>query len=228
MRSVEALVRREHPDRLIAPSEFIPHVEQTPVVRALTLAVAADGLRRLAEWETVGHSLGVAINVPYRLIDDAELVSGIADLLESTGVAPERLTLEVVPSGAGAGAEVDRFVVKRLRGLGVRLSLDDLGRASSVAAIRMLPLDEVKIDAMFLHEAGRGGRSDAIVSSFVELAHRLGVETVAEGVESRLAWEAAAELGCDFAQGFYLGYPMPPKKLAEWLSGTWPVASVVA
>ena len=227
VRSVEALVRREHPDRLITPSEFIPHVEQTPVVRALTLAVAADGLRRLAEWEAVGHSLGVAINVPYRLIDDAELVSGLVDLLESTGVAPERLTLEVVPSGAGAGAEVDRFVVKRLRDLGIRLSLDDLGRASSVAAIRMLPLDEVKIDVMFLHDAGRGGRSDAIVSSFVELAHRLGVETVAEGVESRLAWEAAAQLGCDLAQGFYLGYPMPPKKLAEWLSDTWPIASVV-
>ena len=227
VRGVEALVRRAHHDRLVAPAEFIPHVEQTPLVRSLTLAVAEDAFRRLEEWEAVGHKLGVAVNVPYRLIDDAKLVSGLADLLGSTRVAPERLTLEVVPSGPGAGAEVDRFVLTRLRALGVRLSLDDLGRASSVAAIRMLPLDQVKIDAMFLHDVGRGGRSDAIVGALVELAHRLGVETVAEGVESRLAWETAAELGCDFAQGFYLGYPMPAKKLADWLSGTWPVASIV-
>ena len=148
--------------------------------------------------------------MPYRLVDDPELVGGIAALLDDTGVDPARLTLEIVPSGPGAGSELDLFVVKRLRGLGVRLSLDDLGRASSVAAIRTLPLDQVKIDAMFLHDVGRGGRSDAIVRSLVELAHRLGLETVAEGVESRLAWEAAAALGRDYAQGFFLGHPMPP------------------
>ena len=87
----------------------------------------------------------------------------------------------------------------------------------------MLPLDQVKIDAMFLHEAGRGGRADAIVRSLVELAHGLGLETVAEGVESRLAWDAVGALGCDLAQGFYFGHPMPARKLTEWLAGSWPV-----
>jgi diguanylate cyclase (GGDEF)-like protein len=224
VRAAEALVRRAHHDRLVTPSEFIPHIEQTPLVRSLTLAVVSDALRRLDEWRAVGYSLDVAVNVPYRMIDDPELVSGLAALLESSGVDPQRLTLEVVPSGRGAGATLDRFVIKRLRGLGVRLSLDDLGRASSVAAIRTLPLDQVKIDAMFLHDVGRGGREDAIVRSLVELAHRLGLETVAEGVESRLAWDAAASLGCDYAQGFYLGHPMPAGRLAEWLAGTWPIA----
>jgi diguanylate cyclase (GGDEF)-like protein len=223
--AAEALVRRAHPDRLVTPSEFIPHVEQTPLVRALTLAVATDALGRVDEWERDGHHLDVAVNVPYRMIDDPELVTGLANLLESSGVEPSRLTLEVIPSGPGAGGELDRLVVNRLRGLGLRLSLDDLGRASSVAAIRTLPLDQVKIDAMFLHDLGRGGRSDAIVRSLVELAHRLGLETVAEGIESRLAWDAAATLGCDFAQGFYLGHPMPAGKLSEWLAGTWPIVT---
>ncbi len=221
--AAEALVRRAHPDRLVSPSEFIPHIEQTPLARALTLAVAADALRRVDEWHAAGFRIDVAVNVPYRLIDDPALVLGLEQLLDASHVDPQRLTLEVVPSGPGAGSEIDRLVVKRLRNLGLRLSLDDRGRASSVAAIRMLPLDQVKIDAMFLHDVGRGGRSDAIVASLVELAHRLGLETVAEGVENRIAWEAAASLGCDYAQGFYLGHPMPAGKLIEWLSGTWPV-----
>ena len=92
----------------------------------------------------------------------------------------------------------------------MRLSLDDLGRASSVAAIRTLLLDQVKIDAMFLHEAGRGGPRgrDRPRRSSVS-RYGLGLETVAEGVESKVAWEAALSLGCDLAQGFYLGHPMP-------------------
>jgi diguanylate cyclase (GGDEF)-like protein len=224
--AVEALVRRIRGDRLIGPSEFVPHVERTPLVRTLTLAVAKDALRRLHEWEGRGHQLDASINVPYRMIDDGELVLGLERLLEGADVAPERLILEVVPSGPAAGSELDATVVRRLRSLGVRLSLDDLGRASSVAAIRMLPLDQVKIDSMFLHEAGRGGRADAIVRSLVELAHGLGLETVAEGVESKLAWEAAVALGCDLAQGFFLGHPMPANKLADWLTGTWPVVAI--
>jgi diguanylate cyclase len=224
--AVEALVRRIRGDSLVGPSEFVPHVERTPLVRTLTLAVARDALRRLHEWEGRGHRLDASVNVPYRMIDDGELVLGLERLLEGADVAPERLILEVVPSGPAAGSELDATVVRRLRSLGVRLSLDDLGRASSVAAIRMLPLDQVKIDSMFLHEAGRGGRADAIVRSLVELAHGLGLETVAEGVESKLAWEAAVALGCDLAQGFYLGHPMPAQKLADWLSGTWPVVAI--
>jgi diguanylate cyclase (GGDEF)-like protein len=228
VRAVEALVRRIRADRLVAPSEFVPHIERTPLVRRLTLAVAADALRRLGEWDAVGHRLSASVNVPYRMLDDPDLVSGIAALLDGSAIAPERLTIEVVPSGPGAGSELDLSVVARLHDLGVRLSLDDLGRASSVAAIRILPLDQVKIDTMFLHEAGRGGRADAIVRAFVGLAHNLGLETVAEGVESRLAWEAVGDLGCDLAQGFYLGYPMPAARFTEWLTGSWPVVAMNA
>jgi diguanylate cyclase (GGDEF)-like protein len=226
IRAVEALVRRLRANRLVAPSEFLPHIERTPLVRRLTLAVAADALQRVQEWDSQGHRLDVAVNVPYRMLDDTELVLGLRALLEDSSIDPTRLTLEVVPSGPGAGAALDAVTLRQLRDLGVKLSLDDLGRASSVAAIRTLPLDQVKIDAMFLHDAGRSGRADAIVRSLVELARELGLETVAEGVESRLAWDAAATLGCDLAQGFHFGHPMPAKKLADWLSGSWPVVAL--
>jgi diguanylate cyclase len=226
IQAVEALVRRMRSDRLVGPSEFVPHLERTPLVRTLTIAVAKDALARLADWDRDGHRLDVAVNVPYRLIDDPDLVAGLGRLLSDSPIEPRRLTLEIVPSGPGAGSELNEAVVSRLRALGVKLSLDDLGRASSVAAIRMLQLDQVKIDAMFLHDAGRGGRADAIVRSLVELAHGLGLETVAEGVESRMAWDAAAALGCDLAQGFYFGHPMSAPKLSEWLSGSWPAVAL--
>jgi diguanylate cyclase (GGDEF)-like protein len=227
VRAVEALVRRAHDDRLVSPSQFIPYVEGSPVVRALTLAVTSDALRRLEEWEGRGHRLEAAVNVPYRLLDDEELVTGVRALLESTEIEAWRLTLEIVPSGPGAGSAVDEKQVERLRRLGVRLSLDDLGRASSIAAIRTLPLDQAKIDAMFLHHVGRDGRSSAIVHSLVELSHRLGLEVVAEGIETRLAWDTAARLGCDRGQGFFLGHPLPPDELVEWLERQWPVVNAV-
>ena len=226
IQAVEALVRRQRADGLVAPSEFVPHLERTPLVRTLTLAVASDALARLAEWDDEGHELGAAVNLPYRMLDDPDLVEGLGRLLDRSAIDPARLTLEIVPSGPGAGSELDDDVVSRLRALGVKLSLDDLGRASSVAVIRMLQLDQVKIDSLFLHEVGRGGRADAIVRSLVELAHGLGLETVAEGVESRMAWDAAAALGCDLAQGFYFGHPMPARKLSEWLAGSWPAVSL--
>jgi diguanylate cyclase (GGDEF)-like protein len=226
VRAVEALVRRAHPDRLVGPSEFIPHVERSPVVRSLTLAVAADALKRLREWDLRGHQLEAAVNVPYRMLDDAELITGLRGLLDAMEIDPERLTLEIVPSGPGAGSGVDEREIDRLRRLGVRLSLDDLGRASSIAAIRTLPLDQAKIDAMFLHGVGRDERSQAIVRSLVELAHELGLEVVAEGVETRLAWDMAARLGCDRGQGFYLGHPLPAHELSEWLEREWPVVAL--
>ncbi|HEY1315839.1 MAG TPA: EAL domain-containing protein [Gaiella sp.] len=228
VRAVEALVRRAHTDRLIGPSEFIPHVERSPVVRSLTLAVAADVLRHLVEWDRRGHRLEAAVNVPYRMLDDEELITGLRGLLDKIGIEPHRLTLEVVPSGPGAGSSIDEKQVKRLRRLGVRLSLDDLGRASSIAAIRTLPLDQAKIDAMFLHNLGRDQRSRAIVRSLVELAHELGLEVVAEGIETRLAWDTAAQLGCDRGQGFYFGHPLTAHELAEWLEREWPIVVDVA
>ena len=188
----------------------------SPVVRTLTLAVASDVLRRLVEWDRRGHRLEAAVNVPYRMLDDEELITGLRELLEKTGIEPERLTLEVVPSGPGAGSSIDEKQIKRLRRVGVRLSLDDLGRASSIAAIRTLPLDQAKIDAMFLHNLGRDERSRAIVRSLVELAHELRLEVVAEGIETRLAWETAAQLGCDRGQGYYFGHPLSAHELAAW------------
>jgi len=225
---VEALVRRQHPARgLIAPAEFVPHVERTPLIRALTLHVISKALNASSGWSGAAGPIGVSVNVPYRTVDDAALAEGILAILQATGANPERLTLEVVPSGPGAGAELDRAVIDRLTRVGIRLSLDDFGRASSLAALRLLPLSEAKIDSSFVRGLTRGGTDEAIVRNLVGLAHEVGLAAVAEGVETRAAWDALAELGCDHAQGFYVQPALPADRLGEWLTQSWPAVALL-
>ena len=220
---VEALVRRSHPDRgVVSPAEFIPHVERTALIRAVTIFVTADALRTARELGERGHHLGVSVNVPYRTIDDPELAAGIEGLLETTGAAASSLTLEIVPGGPAAGGELDRHVLARLRAMGVRISIDDFGRASSLAAVRTLPLDQVKIDASFVHGLGRTATDAAVVEALARLGHELGLEVVAEGVESRVCWDLAHTLGCDLAQGFYAAAPATRAAITDWLESGWP------
>lgn len=225
-RSAEALVRRLLPDRtLLLPADFVPHVERTPLVRELTFLVVAEAIRSTQLWSEAGSDLGVSVNVPYRLLDDPVFAEGLAALLRSSDVEPGRLTLEVVPAGPGAGSELDEDALARLTELGVRLSLDDGGRAASFAALRVLPLDELKIDASFVHGLGRSDIDAALVRGLIEIGHSLGLTVVAEGVETREAWNVLTAWGCDYAQGFYVATPRPADELVEWLRTRWPAVA---
>lgn len=224
--AAEALVRRLLPDRaLLPPADFVPHVERTPLVRELTFQVVADALRSSRMWSEAGHELGVSVNVPYRLLDDPQFAEGLAGLLRASSFHPGNLTLEVVPAGPGAGAELDEDALAYLSELGVRLALDDGGRAASFAALRVLPLDELKIDAGFVHGLGRSQTDAALVHGMVDIGHSLGLSVVAEGVETREAWNVLGGWGCDYAQGFYVASPRPADELVEWLRGAWPAVA---
>ena len=225
--SVEALVRRRHPERgLLPPAEFLSHVERTPLIRALTLHVIAEALAETSGWPQEWGPIGVAVNIPYRTIDDPTLTDGILGILASTKTEPRRLTLEISPSGPGAGVELDHEIVEMLMRTGVRLSLDDFGRASSLAALRTVPLAELKIDGSFVRGVGRSETDAAIVRNLVALARELELETVAKGVETRDAWDAVARIGCDRAQGFYLQPPLPAAELTDWLANSWPAVAI--
>jgi diguanylate cyclase (GGDEF)-like protein len=224
--SAEALVRRVLPDGgLVPPAEFVPHVERTPLVRELTFLVMADALGSAELWSKAGHELGVSVNIPYRLLDDVPFAEGLASMLHSYDLATQRITLEVVPSGPGAGAQVDEEVLARFHSLGVRLSLDDAGRAASFAALRVLPLDELKIDVGFVHGLGKSTADAALVHGIIDIGHALGLEVVAEGVETRDAWNVLADWGCDRAQGFYVATPRSPDELVQWLGASWPAVA---
>jgi EAL domain-containing protein (putative c-di-GMP-specific phosphodiesterase class I) len=224
--SAEALVRRALPDgRLVPPAEFVPHVERTPVVRELTYLVVADALDAARRWAVAGHHLGVSINIPYRLLDDSQFADGLTETLRTVDPTSPQVTLEVVPSGPGAGTEVDEEILARFDALGVRLSLDDAGRAASFAALRVLPLDEIKIDVGFVHGLGKNATDAALVRGMIDIGHALGLRVVAEGVETRHAWAALAEWGCDYAQGFYVASPRTADELIDWLGASWPAVA---
>jgi len=225
-RSAEALIRRVLPEgALVPPAEFVPHVERTPLARELTFLVVADALSSAELWSEAGHDLGVSINIPYRLLDDPLFAEGLADMLRSVDVVSTPVTLEVVPAGPGAGAELDDEVLGRFRTLGVRLSLDDGGCAASFAALRALPLDELKIDAELVGGLEESATDGALVRGLIDIGHALDLTVVAEGVETAAAWHTLTNWGCDYAQGFYVASPRPASELVEWLDGRWPAVA---
>ena len=207
---VEALVRWQHPEHgLIPPGDFVPIAEQTGLIRPLTLFVLDRAVRQVREWEELGLELRVSVNLAMENVLDAGLPDDVAALLAKTGLPAERLVLEITENVvmADPGRAID--VLGRLHRLGVGLSLDDFGTGqSSLAYLRQLELDELKIDRSFVTHMD--AQSKAIVRSTIQLAHAVGLRVVAEGVEDADTFFDLKEMGADAAQGFYLSRPVPP------------------
>ena len=203
-RGVEALVRWDHPDRgILPPGEFIPSAELTSQIRPLTLYVLDRALADHRRWALEGIVLPVAVNLAAPSIVDQRLPGEVARLLARHGVDGSAVTLEISESTVMGQAGNAPRVLADLRALGVRLSLDDFGTGqTSLAHLRKLPLDELKIDRSFVMG------DDGMIASVVEMAHRLGLRVVAEGVETPEAAASLARTGCDEAQGFLYAKPM--------------------
>jgi diguanylate cyclase (GGDEF)-like protein len=217
---VEALVRWRHPKRgLVPPNDFIPLAEQTALMRPLTLSLIRSALQQLRWWLEQGMDLRVAVNLSVPNLLDTNLPNDVARLLDEHGIGPGRLQLEVTENIIMADPVRVMDVLERLRALGVGLSLDDFGTgSSSLTYLARLPVDELKIDRSFVMSMTENVSDAVIVRSTTELAQRLGLRVVAEGVETVEAWEQLAAMGCEEAQGFYLQRPLPPDELTRWLA----------
>jgi len=222
---VEALARWAHPTRgLLAPEAFIPLAEQTGLIVPLTRWVLERALAQGAAWGRAGRPLAVAVNLSVRTVHDAQLPDTLAWLLRRYALAPGGVTLEITESVLMADPPQAHAVLTRLSALGVRVAIDDFGAGySSLASLKQLPVDAVKIDQSFVQSLGRTATKDrAIVRSIVELGHNLGLVVVAEGVEEEESWEQVRALGCDAAQGYYVSQPLPAPSLDRWLeSSAW-------
>jgi diguanylate cyclase (GGDEF)-like protein len=224
MRSVEALVRWQHPERgLLSPAAFIPLAEHTGLMKRLTLYVLDAALKQNRAWADNGIDVAIAVNLGTRNLVDSQFAGDLALLLEKWHVVPKALELEI--SENAAMVDPHRFLATcaRLRALGTRLSLDDFGTGySSLAQIRRLPVDEIKIDRSFVLGMLRNESDAIIVRSTIELGRDLGLDVVAEGVETKEASDRLQEMGCELAQGYYFSRPMPAADLGPWLDRAQP------
>jgi diguanylate cyclase (GGDEF)-like protein len=219
VRGVEALVRWQHPERgLLGPGHFLPLVEQSGLTRSLTAFVLDRAIEEIGEHRRSGLDLHVAVNLGPADLLDLGLPAEIERILRLHGFAAEHLQLEVSEDVVMADVERTVDVLGGLRAIGVRTALDDFGAGRSpLGHLRELRIDEIKIDRSFVMRLTVDDTDAAIVQSIVDLGRRLGLNVVAEGVESEEAWQRLAGWGCGEAQGHLLARPMPASELAVWL-----------
>jgi len=222
--AAEALVRWEHPrEGLLAPDKFIPLAERTGMMRPLTLFVLNSALRQCREWHAAGQPLGVAVNLSARNLLDLRFPDEVQRLLTTWQVAPAWLELEITESAVMVDPSRAMHVLARLSEMGVGVSLDDFGTGySSLIYLKRLPVNEVKIDKSFITHMTEEENDALIVESTIDLARSLGLRVVAEGVETEDVLQLLGNLGCDMAQGYFLGRPMPAADLTNWLEGAQP------
>jgi diguanylate cyclase len=216
--TVEALVRWHHPEHgPVSPGEFVGLAEQTDLIEPITDAVLHMATSLLVTAATTDVKL--AVNVSARSLQESDFVDDLFRILEETRFPAHRLELEVTERALVTNAERSRFTIHRLREAGIRIAIDDFGVGySSFQTLRLLEVDRVKVDREFVQGLLTHPRDRLIVSSLVRLAHDLGLDVVAEGVESTPLWDAVAALGCDVAQGYGIAVPMSFPDLRGWLT----------
>ncbi|MGL4995775.1 MAG: putative bifunctional diguanylate cyclase/phosphodiesterase, partial [Deefgea sp.] len=216
--AAEALVRWQHPNRgWISPGLFIPFAEKTGKLRGITEWVLCDVLRQQVEWHKKGVNLLVSVNVGVSDVEDAQFVDFVELQLKKVGVAAN-LCLEITETGVMHKPDAMLQNLARLRRLGVQLSIDDFGTGySSFAYLAKMPVNELKIDQVFVMSMNSTFESVSIVRSMIEIGHILGLKVVAEGVETIGIWQALAVMGCDEVQGYLIAKPMAAAELFVWL-----------
>jgi diguanylate cyclase (GGDEF)-like protein len=222
----EALARWNHAVLgPIAPDEFIPLAEHSTLITPLTMVVLQAALAEAVRWRAVVDGFSIAVNISPRSLLDPGFVDEVARALARVEVPSSALVLEITETSLMADPERAITALHRLRDLGIRLSVDDLGTGySSLAYLQRLPVDEVKIDRSFLAEL-ETAEAQAVVGAIVELGHRLGKQVVAEGVEREESLGVLRAMGCDSAQGFWIARPMAAVQLTKFLEGGPPRAA---
>jgi diguanylate cyclase (GGDEF)-like protein len=225
---LEALVRWQHPERgTILPSAFVPVAEQTGFVIPFGRWVLETACRQGYVWqERYRDAPVVSVNLSARQFLHPELVEDIAQVLQSTGMAPDRLKLEITETTMMTNVDAAADILRRLRALGVRIAIDDFGSGySSLSYLRNLPIDQLKIDQEFIAGLERQSEARAIVRAVIALAQALQIEIVAEGIESSAQAAHLRNWGCELGQGFHFGRPLSANQATALLDSTFPIAA---
>ncbi len=215
----EALLRWKHPELgMIPPNRFIPIAEETGLIVSIGQWVLQEACRQCSRWHSAGAR--IAVNVSALQFSRADFVSTVAASVEQAGLRSEQLELELTESLLMHRIEETAARMSHLRALGVRISLDDFGTGySSLSQLQRLPIDSIKIDRSFLKDMDAGSTDVSLIGSIVGLAHSMGMNVVAEGIETQKQLDALRAMGCDHGQGFLMGRPVPPDEIGRFMEG---------
>ena len=233
--SFEALVRWKHPTRgLISPLDFIPLAEEIGVIVPLGFWVLSEACRQLAEWRSRRPdfaSVGMSVNLSRKQLGAAKLVETVGQVIRDTGLSPSDLKLEITESTIMEDAERGVHVLEQIRQQGIHLHMDDFGTGySSLSCLHRFPINGLKIDRSFITSVSERRDYAAVVNAIVSLTHNLGIQLVAEGVETLDQAAMLQSMGCEFAQGYLFSRPLDAEKvesfvLKGWSSATTPAVS---
>jgi EAL domain-containing protein (putative c-di-GMP-specific phosphodiesterase class I) len=228
----EALVRWNHATRgLIYPGDFIPMAERTRLMGVLTTWVLKDAFAQCAKWHQQGYDFKISINLSARDLHDPALTELIVNAASEAGIEAQWVILEITESSILKDPERSLAITEYLSGIGFGFSIDDFGTGySSLSNLKNLPLSEVKIDRSFVSDVLTNESDATIVKATVNLAHNLGLEVTAEGVENEAIMGRLREYGVDVVQGYHIGEPLPAEPFIQRLKGSvWaPVEAEVA
>lgn len=214
----EALARWRHPERgRIPPGEFIPMAEQCGLIDSLTWVMLDQAMQQAALWKRMGEAWTVSVNLSLHYLGYNGVADRVASLAERHAVEPQRLVLEVTESLASTKVSTVIANLARLRMRGFGIAIDDYGTGyASLAQLSQIPFSELKVDRSFVHGASDRPKLKALLTSCLELARQLKLESVAEGVENAADLSMLRQLGCDSVQGYLIARPMPAEALGAW------------
>ena len=217
---VEVLIRWNHPARgLLMPVSFVPIAERTGLIKPMTDWILDKAMKQCREWQDAGAPIHVAVNVSAKSLLEETLPSKVQSMLDKWNIDPRFLKIEITESSIMADPAHALAIMSMLQSMGVRLSVDDFGTGySSLTHLRELPIDEIKIDKSFVTGMLTSEADAAIVRTVIDLAHNLGKQVCAEGVEDAETMHKLEEMGCDLAQGYFISRPVPAATLMTWLT----------
>jgi EAL domain-containing protein (putative c-di-GMP-specific phosphodiesterase class I)/ActR/RegA family two-component response regulator len=218
----EALARWRHPERgIVPPGAFVSALEAAGQVDALTWMMLEKSAAVAARWWAEGERLSISVNLSIASLSDPTIADRVTDVVRRQGVDPKAMILEITETAAmtNVGPSLENLARLRVKGFG--LSIDDYGTGySSMQQLARIPFTELKLDQGFVGNCATHAQHRAIVESSLDMARRLRLKTVAEGVETQAGWDLLRELGCELGQGYFISRPLPADDFLRW-AGEW-------